>query len=152
MPNELTISSSLLVNSRWKSLVKSGLNALLARDLALIDVSIRSKVADSLDLDSASKDEYPQSNRWDYILSVSSTAELIGLEPHSAKDSEISVLILKKKHAAAYLRSHLRDGVKVKRWIWVTHGKVKFSRMDKLQRSLSQNGIFFAGRLLKSLL
>jgi hypothetical protein len=101
-------------------------------------------------LDAASQSDCPEANRWDYILSVPDLTQIVGVEPHAAKDSEISVVIAKKKHAEEYLRQHLQDGCRVTKWYWVSHSKVSFSRMDRARRRLDQNGIMFAGRRLKS--
>lgn len=142
---------ALLDRSALVALLRDGVGALLSADARLIAESERSKIGDSLDLDAASRDEYPNHHRWDYVLSVSSTGKLIGLEPHSGKDSEISVVIAKKQHAVTYLRAHLRQGHHVTQWYWVSHGAVTFSRMDAARRRLDQAGITFVGRSLIAL-
>jgi hypothetical protein len=76
--------------------------------------------------------------------------EIVGLEPHTAKDSEIKVVIAKKKLAIQYLRDHLQPQFRVARWFWVTQGNVGFSKMERARRILDQNGISFAGRLLQT--
>ncbi len=125
-------------------------NALLRRDVELIHKDARSFVGDSLDLDAAAREEFPEDNRWDYLLSLPEMEKIVGLEPHSAKDDLVSVVIRKKKNAESYLRNHLKSGVKVANWFWVSHGKVSFSRMDPVRRRLDQNGIEFRGRQLRT--
>ena len=94
--------------------------------------------------------EHPGANRWDYIVSIPDSQEFAGIEPHSAKDSEVSVVIRKKQHATEYLRSHLQDGYRITKWFWVTRGTVSFSKMDPARRRLDENGIKFVGHLLRT--
>jgi outer membrane protein assembly factor BamE (lipoprotein component of BamABCDE complex) len=122
------------------------MQALLMRDRALIAPAERPKIGDSLDLDAAFKKDFPNANRWDYVFSVATTGKLIALEPHIAKDSEISVLIAKKKHAATQLRAHFQPQYGVSEWLWVSHGRTSFSRMEQATRRLAQAGIRYLGR------
>jgi hypothetical protein len=119
-------------------------------DVKLIAEDERPRIGDSLDLDAASAAEHPDANRWDYILSIPDLKQFVGIEPHSAKDSEIRAVIRKKEHAKQFLAAHFQAGYRVARWFWVSHGTVSFSRMDRARRRLDQNGIQFAGRLLRS--
>ncbi len=128
----------------------NGLSGVASSDRALIAASLRTRVGDSIDLDEATRVEYPEDNRWDYLLSVPGEGLLVGVEPHSGKDSEISVVIAKKRHARDYLRNHLVDGHRISRWFWVSRGAVGFSRMEPAIRRLDQNGITFAGHCLRS--
>ena len=145
------LKAALREKSRLCDLVQAGMGAFGHVDVKLIAEDQRPRIGDSLDLDAASKEEHPEANRWDYIVSILDLKEFIGVEPHSAKDSEISVVIAKKKHATEYLRNHLQDGYRITRWFWVSHGTVGFSRMDRARRRLDQNGIAFAGRMLRTL-
>jgi hypothetical protein len=131
--------------------VKNGRGAFLSRDRSLIAVSERPKIGDSLDLDEALRKGFPNANRWDYVFSVPGVGKLIALEPHNAKDSEISVLIAKKKHASTQLRLHLRIKYGVSAWLWVSHGRTSFSRMEQAPRRLAQAGIQYLGRLVDDL-
>ena len=150
MPRRIHLRAALNENSRLRDLVQSGMAAFANVHFKLIAEDQRSRIGDSLDLDAASKLEDPESNRWDYIVSIPDLAEFVGIEPHSAKDSEISVVIAKKKHATQYLRSHLQNGCRITRWFWVSHGTVSFSKMDRARRRLDQNGIAFVGRVLRT--
>jgi len=116
----------------------------------LIAEDQRSRIGDSLDLDAASRVEHPQANRWDYIISIPASQTFAGIEPHSAKDDQISVVIQKKEHAVEYLRSHLQHSCRITKWFWVTEGRVSFSKMDRARRRLDQKGIRFVGRVLRS--
>ena len=151
MARQTQLKAALNEKSPLRDLVQPGMAAFAKVDFKLIAEDQRTRIGDSLDLDAASKDEDPGSNRWDYIVSIPDLKEFIGIEPHSAKDSEISVVIAKRKHAIQYLRKHLQDCYRITRWFWVSHGTVSFSKMDRARRRLDQNGIAFAGRMLRNL-
>jgi hypothetical protein len=151
MPRRSHLKEALKQESRLRDLVRAGTGAIKRRDLTLIVEAERPRIGDSLDLDAASRDEHPEANRWDYIISIPDLKELAGVEPHTAKDSEISVVVLKKRLAIEYLRTHLQHGHRITRRFWVSHGPVGFSRMDRARRRLDQNGIAFVGRKLRSL-
>jgi hypothetical protein len=142
------LATALHKDSSLRRHLKTGAGAISPIDIKLIAESERSKIGDSLDLDTAAQEEFPEANRWDYIMSLPTLSQIIGIEPHTARDSEISVVIAKKKHARQYLRSHFQDGYHVRKWLWVSHGTVGFSRMDRARRLLDQNGIEFVGRHL----
>jgi hypothetical protein len=150
MSKATSLKSALREESTLHAHIRDGIGAFKQRDIKLISEAERSRIKDSLELDAAAKDEYPEANRWDYILSISDLSEIVGIEPHTAKDSEISVVIAKKKHANTYMRHHLQDGHRVARWFWVSHGTVSFSKMDRARRRLDQNGIKFEGRMIRT--
>lgn len=142
---------ALTPTSSLRPLVEPGMGAFLARDKKLIDPAQRTRIGDSLDLDRALKLLFPTDRRWDYVFSVPTNATLVALEPHHAKDSEISVLIEKKKAAAVHLRAHLDPKRRIAKWLWVSHGKASFSRMERTTRLLAQAGITYVGRSLTDL-
>lgn len=140
----------LVTESTLRSWVHAGTGALLSEHKKTIAEPERQRVGDSLDLDEATKAEFPQANRWDYILSLPDVSKLVGVEPHSSTDSDISVVIKKRKHAVTYLAGHLPPGKRISNWFWVTSA-VKFSKMEKARKILDQNGITFCGKFIKSL-
>ncbi len=147
----LLLDTALKKVSPLRLKVVSGLGALPAGDRALLHANARPTVGDSLDLDEAARQEHPQDNRWDYVVSVPDQNRLVGIEPHQAKDSEVSVVIAKKDWARTYLHIHLNDGRQVARWIWVSHGRVGFSNTERNRRRLDQAGIAFHGREVREL-
>jgi hypothetical protein len=144
------LAKALNDRSELRNHLKNGMGAFARRDVRLIAAAKRAQIGDSVDLDAAARDEFPEANRWDYVVSVPAVAQIVGIEPHSAKDAEISVVIAKKMHAIEYLRAHLQDGYRVAKWLWVSHGAVGFSRMERARRLLDQNGIEFVGRVLRT--
>jgi hypothetical protein len=144
------LKTALTEGSLLKPYVKVGIGALENADIRLIAADQRPKIGDSLNLDDAMKHDFPNANRWDYLISVSSVNKIVGVEPHSARDSEISVVIAKKNQAVTFLIDHLPPKHRVAQWFWVSHGAVRFSAMERARRLLDQNGIAFEGRLLRS--
>lgn len=140
------IRRALRDDSTLHPLVSDGLAALAQAHRGLLDDAVKHHFADSLNLDAALESAHPTENRWDYLLGHSPTMEVIALEPHTANDKEVSVLKAKRDAARHQLRQHLRVGVQIAAWIWVTKGKVGFAQTEKMARQLDQSGITFAGR------
>jgi hypothetical protein len=109
------------------------------------DPAIRSSFADSLDLDAALQADHEQENRWDYLLGHRPSREVVAVEPHSARTDQVSTVIGKRSSARKQLRTHLRDGARVSRWLWVASGRVSFAHTEKAKLLLDQNGIEFVG-------
>lgn len=147
----LTLSEALVPESTLHDQIVDGIGAIKKADRALIEPSLRKLFGDSIDLDAATAAEFAQAHRWDYLLSMPSKDKLIGLEPHSASDGEVKVVIRKKQNAQDFLRNHLKTKTQVAEWYWVTRGRVAFSRMDPAVRALNQHGIRFAGRSLRGI-
>lgn len=141
----------LTEGSTLRPSIQVGMNAFLNTDKQLIAVGERARIGDSLDLDSTLRPAFPNAHRWDYIFSVSDTKRILALEPHSANDSEISVVIAKKRNAADYLRAHLLPKHWVSEWLWVSHGKSSFSKTEKATRALASAGIRYVGRFVVTL-
>lgn len=142
------IRTALRSDSTLRPLVKDGLGALLRDDRARIDGAVATTIGDSLDIDEAFRPGHESQNRWDYLLGHTPTGELVALEPHSANEGEISVVIKKREGALTHLREHLEPGTTVSRWFWVASGAVGFVPFEKAILRLSQNGITFVGRKL----
>lgn len=148
-PAQTPVRAALKAESFLRSSVKDGLGAIENSHRDYFDVSIRTSFADSLDVDSGLKAGHEQENRWDYLLGHAPTGNIIGVEPHSAKEDEVSTVIRKLRSARDQLHDHLRDGVKVSRWIWVASGGIQFLQVGKTRFELAQAGIHFAGRRVK---
>ena len=112
------------------------------------DPAIRTAFADSLDLDKALKPGREQDNRWDYLLGHAPSAQVIAVEPHSAKQDELSTVVRKRAAAREQLREHLHDQVKISKWLWVAAGKVHFAATEKAKLQLDQHGIEFVGKVV----
>ncbi len=112
---------------------------------AYFDEAIRPTFADSLELDEAVRVGRERENRWDYLMGHSPSGEVIAVEPHSAKQDEITTVIRKRAAALEHLAEHLREGARVSKWLWVASGRVHFAATEKAKLRLDQNGIEFVG-------
>jgi hypothetical protein len=145
------IRTALLATSALQAKVCTGLVALKRSDKAYLDEPIRSRFVDSLEIDENLKTkETVSANRWDYLLGddMLIISLVVGLEPHGARDGEVSVLIRKRRAALDQLRLHLRDGQRVSAWFWVQSSGGGFTDTGKARRQADQNGITFVGRKL----
>lgn len=136
--------------SRLQALIRDGLEAIEKRDKKLIDTSLRGAFSDSLGLDEALREGNEQSHRWDYLLGIEELDVVVGLEPHGAKDREISVLIAKKRAALEQLRGHLNAGYRIAAWYWVQSSGGGFLDTERARRQADQEGITFVGRSLRT--
>lgn len=139
----------LLPDSVLRLEVKGGLGAVEAdhrRDYFHSDV--KSHFLDSLDIDGTLAKGRESENRWDYLLSHSPSDSVIAVEPHSAKQAEISVVIRKKDSAKEQLSDHLVTGAKIAQWIWVGSGKNGFADTEEVRRQLDQRGIKFVSPMI----
>lgn len=147
-PQLTPVRASLKPESSLLTSVRDGIQALKSSHRAYVEATIREVFADSLDLDSALQAGREQEHRWDYLLGHAPSKAVIGLEPHSAKNDEVSTVIAKRKAALVQLRHHLKPGAKVTAWLWVASGNVDFQPLEKARLRLDQNGIGFVGKQL----
>lgn len=109
------VRAALKADSSLRASVANGLGAVKTSDRAFFDSAVRQDFADSLDLDAALREKHQQENRWDYLLGHAPSRLLVAVEPHSAKQDEITVVIGKRTNAREQLREHLRDGAHITR-------------------------------------
>lgn len=142
------IRKSLKKESELQILVENGLGAVEKKHHNYIDQDLREDFSDSLNLDEAMRVAHQNDNRWDYLFGHTPSGTVVGLEPHSAKNDEISTVIRKRKMALDQLRDHLKPGVKVISWFWVASGVVDFADTERTRRQLDENGVKFVGKIL----
>lgn len=142
------IRGGLTAESTLRPLVEDGLQALKREHRSMVAEDIRSAFSDSLDTDLALEKGREQQHRWDYLLGHTPTQHIVGIEPHSAKNDQVSTVIDKRKDALEQLRGHLKPGVTVTRWYWVASGRVDFTPFEKASIRLANHGITFIGKML----
>lgn len=147
----MSLRSALRSTSSLQAAIQPGARALAKADKGLIHADQISRIAESLDLDEATRPGDPQGHRWDYVLAVQDEPRLVAVEPHQARSSEVEVVIAKKKAAMVVLRQELVTGRTVAWWLWVTRSGGDFGRMDKARRRLAQAGISYEGRRIRNL-
>lgn len=142
------IRRALDAKSPLRAHVKDGLRALKKEHVAFVDDKLRRSFSDSLDIDETLREGRERENRWDYLLGHDATAQIFGLEPHTANNHEVTTVIKKRERALEQLRGHLKPDTRVTAWFWVAAGKVDFLPMSKAMRRLASNGIQFVDKML----
>lgn len=137
---------SLHATSALQDSVQDGMGAVKDAHRDCFDPAVRPDLEDSLDLDGALQVGHERENRWDYLLGHAPTNEVVAVEPHSARQDEISTVIKKRSDAREQLKPHLRDSARISKWLWVASGRVHFADTEKARRRLDQNGIEFVGK------
>lgn len=136
-------------DSTLRSLVRKGMGAVSDKHKRdHFEDAVKTSFLDSLDIDAAFDRKYSKSNRWDYLLSYAPSNIVVAVEPHSAKTSEVKVVIAKKDNAKLQLRNHLVDGQQIARWLWVSSGKNGFANTEKVKFQLAQKGIDFVSPMI----
>ena len=146
VPGKTPVRSALRDDSDLQEQVKDGIQALEKSHRKYLASDIRSDFSDGLDLDKALKPGREEENRWDYLLGYEATGAVVALEPHSAKQDEITRVIKKKRAARDQLKGHSKAGAHIKSWIWVSSGKkAHFANTEKARIRLDQQGIQLVG-------
>lgn len=145
------LANALETNSSLRPGVRAGIQALSAADRDRIAAKLRRRFGDSLDLDAALRDTHPRDPRWDYILSVPDADKLVGIEPHPARDSEVKVMIEKRRSALKHLSGHLAPNRVITDWYWVATGTSALNPTGHQFRALAASGITFVGNALRTL-
>lgn len=127
--------------------VRSGLGALRQSHRVYIAREVRHSFDDSVDLDAALHSEHPRDNRWDYLLGWS-VSHVVALEPHSASNHEVKVVIAKRQHAREQLTARGVKASMIRKWFWVASGRNDLTPLDKKALVLSQHGITFVAPVL----
>lgn len=137
--------------SRLRDDVKQGCRAIKTTDRNLIQPAVRTSISESIDLDEAMRGDYPHDSRWDYLIFESANGSIFALEPHSARDDQVDVVVRKKQAACSQLLSHTDEISAIQKWLWVSGGSAKISKGDKRMRKLNKAGITYIGRQLKKM-
>ena len=143
------IRAGLKPSSVLRAHVADGLGAIAKSHRGLIAHELKPQLSDSLEIDENLKKGHENEHRWDYLLGHGPSQTFVGLEPHSASNHEITVVIKKRQNALEALRRHLTEGSKVAHWFWVASGKVDFVPVERQMLRCAQNGIEFVGRALR---
>lgn len=144
------IRDSIKQDSKLQQQITDGLGAVAKAHHCYFIEKIRPLFSDSLNIDEAFRQGREQENRWDYLLGNKNNNKIIGVEPHSATNGEITTVINKRKYALRQLKDHIKDGRNVSKWLWVASGTVKFMPLEKNILRLDQNGIKFVGKQIKA--
>lgn len=135
----------------------AGLGALSSRDKPCIKIARGfGQPLGSIDIDENFRPAEPQANRWDYAVGFEIKSELcvVWVEPHSATSThEITTMLNKLEWLKCKLRSEPFYGLRkltdhsgkmnLRRFWWVTAGKVNIRRGTPQEKRLAQAGLNF---------
>ena len=128
--------------------VEPGKQALTKDHRSRIAARAPTKILASIDFDAATRAQFPEDARWDYLLEVKSAktpAKTIAVEFHSV---ELTRLIKKRRDSEAILRSECDPKPQISEWILVPEGDTGGFALT-VRRKLAQQGIRTAGRTLE---
>ncbi len=120
-----TLSSMSAGHHKLRNYYSSGLGAVIAPDRRHIKVPDTFLIKGSLALDSAAKQDMPDSNRWDYAIDYN--GEVFFIEIHPASTSEIPTVINKVNGLRQWLATINADLLSLppvnRKFYWVSSGK-----------------------------
>jgi hypothetical protein len=140
------VRQALKDGSSLQKQVKGSIGAVKRSHRAMLADDVKGSFGDSLDLDAALQKKHPGENRWDYLLGHNPSEQVVAVDPHSAKQDQITTVINKRRASKEQLIGHLKQGARVSKWLWVASGKVCFADTEKARFRLDQNGIEFVGK------
>lgn len=126
-----------------------GLKALKKIDRSKVSCSDTSKLDGSLDIDTNVMALYPDSDRWDYVISYS--GKVCYCEVHPAETSEVTKMIGK----LAWLKQWLKGKAPAInalptctfKYVWVSSGRVNVLPSSREAKRISGSGILITSRL-----
>lgn len=122
---------------------KPGLQAFGSNSRKII-VEQTSKCEGSVDIDSCTITNYPQSSRWDYCLSYS--GEVFFVEIHPANTSDVAFVLKKLQWLKGWLNSEAPELNKLRSksrnpFYWVQSSNFNIPKTSKQYRQVVQEGI-----------
>ena len=124
-----------------KGQFKTGLGAVKRNERQKLVVPDTRKITGSLDIDSSTKEKYPQANRWDYAIEYDK--ETFFIEIHPASTSEIQTFLAKLSWLKQWLKEKAPEinALKPKNkqpYHWVYTSKFAILPNSKYARQLAQ--------------
>ena len=156
------VRKALRADSPLHENVANGLGAVMSAHRDHFDTSVRPEFTDSLDIDEAFKFGREQEHRWDYLVGHAPSGRIVGVEPHSAENSEITTVVMKVRAARAtpgsFARRRIRGEMAMGCFgkgairtdgegeVYIGAKWYPVAPMEKARFTLAQNGIQFVGR------
>jgi hypothetical protein len=133
---------------------KEGLQALRAQDRKHIEAEDPRKLRGSVDVDLALRAEDPHGNRWDFAIAYQHTNHqdefVYWVEPHTASDSQIDVVIKKANWLLKWLKQpgNLLDQFK-RDIVWVSSGRTSLTLSSPQSKRMALAGLTHKGQILR---
>jgi len=117
----------------------------LGTDSIRIEIDNTRKLCGSINLDECLKRQYPDTNRWDYILCYNTKIHFI--EVHPATTNEIATMLNKLQWLKNWLKLIGKDLKNITHqsnpYHWIASGNVTILRNSPQARKLSKSGLPF---------
>jgi len=124
-----------------------GLGALKKADKKRVSAQKPRNLIGSIDLDSALKELFPDTPRWDYGIAYADEAEIIHwVEVHPASSGHIAEVIAKLDWLKKWLEETANKLNEIPRkFVWVSSGSVSLQPGSPQRKLLATKGVYFAG-------
>ncbi len=126
-----------------------GLRAMGADSVLVVAADTR-KCTGSIDLDSCPDVEFPEPNRWDFVLEYAS--QLWFVEPHPVNSSEVYILIRKLNSLKGWLREQGSPVNQIPKstypYVVISTQTPGFSKSSRYYRMLTKIGLRIASKSL----
>jgi hypothetical protein len=143
---------AVLATPSISSAYRQGLGALRGTDRARIECRNTRDLRGSIDLDSALKSSDPQQPRWDYGIGLrkdSRSDRIVWLEVHPASPGDIEEIRRKVSWLRTWMAGAPRLRALPSQLVWMASGKVTLVKTSPRFRRLAEDGVRFAGRMLR---
>ena len=136
-----TFKNAVLATSEIETAYKPGLRA-LGKNSSKIHTQNTQDLNGSVDIDAATKEKYPNENRWDYCIGYKNQALFI--EVHPGSSSEVGTILKKLdwlKKWLMYKAPEINSIKANKAFFWVTSGNVSLLKGSSQYRAAVSNNI-----------
>ena len=136
----MSFREDILATFKIANCFKDGLNSIDGVYKSYFKCKDTRKIEGSIDIDKCLKQDYPSSNRWDYLIGYKGHYYFV--EVHGGSTSDISVVIAKKSWLISWLREQSSPILKREySFHWVTTKHVTIRKGSPQQRKLNASGI-----------
>lgn len=130
-----------------KGYFRKGLSAVKGSEREKFVFPDTRRLTGSIDIDSATKEIYPEDNRWDYAVEYAD--ETFFIEVHPCSTSDVGTVIKKVRWLKSWLKTKAPDIDILKpkdkpAYHWIATGGVAITKGSKYERMLALNNIQIA--------
>lgn len=123
---------------------QTGLNAVCGTERQKIIVPDTRKISGSLDIDTSTKNKYPEDNRWDYAIEYDQ--ETFFIEVHPGSTSDVSTVLAKLDWLKKWLKNEAPEINKLKPknkqpYHWIYTNKYAILPNSKYAKQLAQKNL-----------
>ena len=124
--------------------LRSQLDALDKAHRNRIHAGRTSRIAGSVDIDSALQSAYPNARRWDYVVGYRRNNQedrAYFIEVHPAEAGEVERVLGKKKWLEGWMQGKALGDVRPREFVWLSAGGIRIPPNSPHKRRLSAHGL-----------